>query len=555
MTLHKLELLMAAVAVALVAGACAGGDDDAARDEVGGDLTVVALDQELDPALSRSTSDGAGEELVGRALSTTTHAASAPSADLAEGRFGAGGSATVNDEPYDLTFFDNYGVNPRIDTEDDRFSTFAVDVDTGAYTIARRYLDDGFLPDADSVRVEEYVNFFDHRYPAPDDEAFAIHLEAGATPFAENDRYQLLRVGLQGYVVDDADRKPANLTFVVDVSGSMDREDRLETVKQALEMLIDELRPSDQVGLVVYGDRGRVLLEPTAVEDRNTVLDAIRQLRPEGSTNAEEGLELGYELARRAYTAGAINRVILASDGVANVGATGADSILDRIEAESSDIQLATVGFGMGNYNDVLMEQLANRGDGFYAYVDTLAEAERLFVHGLTGTLQTIAEDAKVQVEFNPAAVERYRLVGFENRAVADEDFRNDDVDAGEIGAGHSVTALYEVRLVDDVEPDATIAVVFLRWRDPDDGEVREISKDLFAGDFAADFEQTSDTFQLAATVAAFAEVLRESYWAQHLDLDDVARHADRLADGLLGDDGEVGEFARLVDRAASLVE
>jgi Ca-activated chloride channel family protein len=446
-------------------------------------------------------------------------------------------------------------VNPRIDTEDDRFSTFAVDVDTGAYTIARRYLADGYLPDKDSVRVEEFVNYFDQRYAAPEDEAFAISMDGGPTPYVENGRYQMLRIGIQGYRVPNVDRKPANLTFVVDVSGSMDREDRLETVKRSLELLVGELRPSDQVGLVVYGSAGRVLLDPTPVENEDVVLDAIWQLQADGSTNAEEGLELAYDMARRAYTPGAINRVILASDGVANVGATGPEAILRRIEAESTDIQLVTVGFGMGNYNDVLMEQLADKGDGFYAYVDSIAEAERIFVDGLTGTLQTIAEDAKIQVEFNPGVVERYRLVGFENRAVADDQFRDDTVDAGEIGAGHSVTALYEVRLVEDAGGNDAAATVFLRWRDPEDNGVREMSREMRVGDFATSFDDTSLSFQLATTVAAFAEVLRESYWADGLDLATVAGYADRIADGALGSDDDVREFARLVDRAAQLTD
>ena len=472
-----------------------------------------------------------------------------------EGFNSIGGTATVNDEPYDLVFFDNYGVNPRIDTLDDALSTFAVDVDTGSYTIGRRWLADGNLPDKDSVRVEEYVNFFDYHYPLPGTgEAFAIDLEGGPTPFTENERYQLLRIGIQSRVVADEDRKPANLTFVIDVSGSMDREDRLELVKDALGLLVGQLRPSDQVGIVVYGQRGRVVLEPTAVEEEDDILRAIESLHPEGSTNAEEGLVLGYKLAREAYTEGAINRVILASDGVANVGNTGSDSILKEIEdAAGNGIQLVTVGFGMGNYNDVLMEQLADNGDGMYAYVDDIGEAERLFVHDLTGTLETVAADTKVQVEFHADAVERWRLVGFENRAIDDEDFRNDEVDAGEIGSGHSVTALYEVRLAEGVEAGDELATVSLRWRDPNTSNTLELSRSITSDAMAGSYFDTSGTFRLAATVAAYAEVLRESIWAENVAWSDLIAESQSLLDAEIGDDPDVVEFVDLVERAARL--
>jgi Ca-activated chloride channel family protein len=245
--------------------------------------------------------------------------------------------------------------------------------------------------------------------------------------------------------------------------------------------------------------------------------------------------------------------VILASDGVANVGNTGSGSILDSIaEHASRGIQLVTVGFGMGNYNDVLMEQLADDGDGFYAYVDDLEEAERLFVHGLTGTLFTIASEARVQVEFDAGTVERWRLIGFENRAIDDEDFRDDTVDAGEIGAGHHVTALYEVRVAADAAPGARLGTVHLRWLEPGETEGTEMATDFFRSDLAGSFDATAPRFQLAATVATYAEVLRDSYWAQHLTLDEVAGHAGRIAD-LLDDDPDVAEWRDLVVTAGTL--
>lgn len=462
-----------------------------------------------------------------------------------------GGLNPVNDEPYHDVFFEDYGVNPIIDTEDDNLSTFALDVDTGSYTITRRYLRDGNLPPDEAIRVEEFVNFFDMDYPLPEQEAFLIHLEGGPTPFVQNDRYRVIRIGIQGYDIPDEDRKDASLTFVIDVSGSMDMENRLGAVKEALSKLVETLRPMDQVGIVVYGSRGEVILNPTPVSERQTILSAIQQLQPTGSTNAEEGLQLGYQMASKAFLQGGINRVILCSDGVANVGNTGPDKILESIrEYASQGIQLTTVGFGMGNYNEVLMEQLADDGDGFYAYVDTPEEAEKLFVHDLTGTLQAIAMDTKVQVEFNPEVVTRYRLIGFENRALKDEEFRDDSVDAGEIGAGHSVTALYEIKLADDAEGE--MATVFLRWEDPDTHEVVEMSRTIDTSDLASSFGGTSQTFKLAVMVTEFAEILRESYWAQAFTLSDLVDQLN-AQDWPWFEDEEVVEFEELVRLAAKL--
>lgn len=464
-----------------------------------------------------------------------------------------GGTDEPNDQPYGDVFFDNYGVNPRIDTEDDRFSTFAVDVDTASYTVMRRVIGDGYLPAKDSVRVEEYINFFEQGYRAPTESAFAIFIDGARAPYVEN--YQLVRVGLKGYEVPAEARADVVLTFVIDVSGSMNMETRLELVKDALELLVGQLRPTDQIGLVVYGSSARVVLRHTAVEDGSAILKAIRGLEAEGSTNAEEGLLEAYRLARKAFNPEAINRVILCSDGVANVGNTGPDSILEQIrEYADKNIYLTTVGFGMGNYNDVLMEQLANDGDGFYAYVDDIKEAERLFVHNLTSSLQVIARDAKVQVEFNPAVVSRYRLIGYENRAVADEDFRNDAVDAGELGPGHSVTALYEVKLQAEADPLATALIVYLRWEDPDTREVIEINRSIAAAELQSAFEGSDPRFQLTAVVAQYAEVLRQSYWAKDagVTLAQVARDARRVAE-YLPRDTDVQEFAQLAARAIEL--
>ena len=467
-----------------------------------------------------------------------------------EGFNNIGGSATVNDKPYDLTFFQHYGVNPFIDTEDDHLSTFAIDVDTASYTIARRFLDDGHLPDQNSIRVEEFVNYFDQGYAAPTDDAFAIHVDGSPSPFG-NGNHWLMRVGLQGKELLDEQRQDATLVFTIDVSGSMAREDRLGLVQRSLRLLVDELRSDDKVAIVTYGDRGSVLLEATEARERGKILQAIDSLQPGGSTYVEDGLKVAYKLAVDEVQSDRITRVMVLSDGVGNVGNTGPDSILRQVQEHvDQGVTLTTVGFGMGNYNDILMEQLANDGDGAYYYVDTLAEARRIFVDDLTGTLQVIAKDAKVQVEFNPEVVSRYRLLGYENRDVADDDFRNDAVDAGEIGAGHSVTALYELKLREDTE--GVIGTVYMRYEDVGLNEVVEINREFQRSDLDTAFDEAPSTFQLSAVVAEFAEVLRGSYWAREGSLQAVADQARRVQQ-LLPDSTDVADFASLAVQAARL--
>ncbi|MBN1954939.1 MAG: von Willebrand factor type A domain-containing protein [Anaerolineae bacterium] len=517
------------------------------------------------PAVVRSAADEArvwGRSASGElAVEASGRAASAKPLPGGGGDWGydmlsscVGGTDIPNDEAYDAVFFENYGVNPFVDTDEDNLSTFAVDVDTGSYTIMRYYVNDGYLPPNESVRVEEYVNYFEQGYDSPpvDAGAFAVHLEGAPSLFGGEPHY-LLRVGLQGYVPQEAERSDVVLTFVIDVSGSMNRQDRLELVKEALELLLAELRPSDRIGIAVYGSRGYTLLPHTPVAEAEEIQAAIRRLVPEGSTNAEEGLLIGYQMAAAAFDPAAINRVILCSDGVANVGDTGADSIWEQIGGYAEQgIYLTTVGFGMGNYNDVLMEQLADQGDGFYAYVDTLLEAERLFVYELPSTLQVIARDARVQVEFNPAVVRSYRLVGYENRDVADEDFRDDAVDGGEIGLAHSVTALYEIKFWEGAAASDLALTVYVRYTDPASGGVVEVSRSITWAEFAPTFEEASLRFQMAAVVAEYAEVLRGSYWARGSSLEAVLGQAARLAPHL-SDDRDVVEFVALLERAVEI--
>lgn len=393
------------------------------------------------------------------------------------------------------------GHNPQVNPSVQPQSTFSVDVDTASYTLVRSYLEKGVIPPAEAVRTEELINYFPQSYPSGS-APLSLYVEGGPSPFRS--ATHLIQVGLQARPVTESERKPARLTFVIDISGSMDMENRLGLVKRSLSLLINELRPEDQIGLVVYGTRGRILQEHTA--DKERIRRAIERLEPEGSTNVEEGLRLGYELASSHFAKNAINRVILCSDGVANVGVTGPDAMLKRIEDyKQQGITLTTVGFGMGNFNDVLMERLADKGDGQYAYVDTLEEADRLFGAELSGTLQVMAKDTKVQVEFDPAQVKAYRLVGYENRAMSNDSFDDKSADAGEMGAGHSVTALYEVELKGDA---SQIGHVTVRYKDSR-GEAQEISAPIRRPNLGASAELTWN-----ASVAEFAGILRGSPWS-----------------------------------------
>ncbi|HVS62164.1 MAG TPA: von Willebrand factor type A domain-containing protein [Thermoanaerobaculia bacterium] len=419
------------------------------------------------------------------------------------------------DASFDAMQFSPAPSNPFVDPAEDPLSTFGLDVDTGSYTLARRYLDLDRLPPSESVRLEEYVNFFDYGDPAPRRGDFAIRLEAGPSAFAPDGAERLvLRVGVRARDVEARDRKPAALIFLVDVSGSMQRENRLELVKRSLELLIDELGPEDSIGLVVYSSNARAVLEPT--HDHDAIRQAIARLVPEGSTNLEDGFQIAYEMAsrvgRRASSRELIRRVILCSDGVANVGVTDPESLLRGVaDWAQQGVELTTVGFGMGNYNDELMERLADRGDGSYAYVDSLREARRIFVENLTGTLQTIAADARIQVEFDPEVVASYRLLGYANRAIPDAAFRDERVDAGEIGAGHRVSALYELELARGASRSDRLATVRLRWRSKESGRTEETEEMLREGDAARSWSSAPASLRLAQIVAGFAERLGRS--------------------------------------------
>ncbi len=571
--------------VGMILAGCAGDDDDTSADtpteddagETGGifdndnDADADADDQFADEPASEPASEPAEEpaeegfdDSAGGDMADSggiaQPAAEAPgdqgrstSADAEGGLFGSEEPPPAVDDRLENNTFEDYGYRDFVDTDADPLSTFALDVDTGSYSVARRWLAEGQLPPRDSVRPEEYINAFDYDYDTPRN-GLELTIDGGPSPF-DDDNY-LVRIGVQGEIVDDRDRGPAALTFVIDTSGSMDRDDRLGLVKESLSILVDELEDDDTVAIVTYDDQSGVVLEPTEVRDRDEILDAIDRLRPGGSTNLEAGLREGYRLADDSFQRDGINRVILASDGVANVGVTDPDQLARMIRDDADrGINLVTIGFGMGNFNDTTMEQLADQGDGFYAYVDTEDEAERLFEDELTSTLLTVAKDAKIQVEFDPEVTEAYRLIGFENRGVLDSDFRDDSVDAGELGAGHQVTAIYEIELQRGVDIDdrGDIGEVFLRWEDPDDGDVIEIDEDIDLRDVEADWDDTADDFQLATVVAVFAEVLRENPHAGlgFEVLGDLLEETERLADEL--NVRNVDELVDMIERADDL--
>lgn len=451
-------------------------------------------------------------------------------------------------QPYP-TYDEDYipDVSGYVPTIYDNLSTFGIDVDTASYTHAINYLKDGRFPPSDSIRAEEFINYFDAGYPAPENIAFGLFADGAPSPFHSPGTY-LLRFGLQGYEVAEIDRKSLALTFVIDVSGSMSAQNKLDLVKQSLRLLVRRLRPDDTVSIVIFGSHAEIRLYPTSGAHQEIILSAIEWLDAGGSTYAEQGLRLGYGMAFENFNSRAINRVILCSDGVANVGQTKADELLKFIEDYAAlGINLTTTGFGMGTFNDSFMEELADKGNGNYAYVNDIDEARRLFVDDLTSTMQVIAKDAKIQVEFNPEVVSHYRLFGYENREIADEDFRDDSVDAGELGAGHSVSALYAVRLNPNTE--GRVATMQLRWEDPDSGEVIEINGNFNTWNINDEFFNSSPHYQLAVVVSQFAEILNRSSYSSSMAINDLLPYLYNIA-AHLPEDEQVRELVTLVIQA-----
>ena len=453
--------------------------------------------------------------------------------------------------------FEDYGVNPFVDPYDDNLSTFALDVDTASYVVTRNHLEGSQLPPIGAVRVEEFVNYFDGGYRTLIDE-FNITLEAAPSPFSDPDRV-MLRVGVQAPELLSDLVIPDTVVLVLDRSGSMGQSagpadrpmERMSLVHEAVELLLSGLPGSTRVGVVAYNDRAATILDPTEVSgNAGWIADEVRaRVYPGGSTNAEAGLVRGYDMALREADRGRAVLVLLLSDGVANVGATRTDDILEEI-GERGDIGLSTIGVGLGPFNDQLMEQLANKADGTYHYIDTPSEARRIFVENLTSLLASVARDAKIQVEFDRDKVLSYRLLGFENRAIADEDFRDDTRDAGEVGAGQSSTALYEVTLDRSWDRGrGPIATATLRYRRPASERITETWASLHADDVERSFRDANPHFRLAVVAAEFAEVLRDSPFVEDRSMEELSYQADRVADELRRD-ADAEELADLIDTA-----
>ncbi len=423
----------------------------------------------------------------------------------------AGGSANPNNKPLPLMYFEDYGVNPFVDADEDALSTFGLDGDTAAYEMARLYLRDAWLPPPESVRVEEYVNAFSGGYPASLG-GLSLHLDAAPAPYGP-EGYVLLRVGVAAPAFPDT-RDPVSLIFIVDISGSMDYDNRLGLAKKVMLGLLDQTHPADRVGLVTYGNQARVAAPLEESEDAPQLRQLIEGLYPTGATNAEAGLVVAYKLADREMHRGRDVHLVLFSDGVGNVGATGPDQILEVVDqAAQRRATLTTVGVGIeGNFNDVMMERLANRGNGTYHYLQDHAAGAAFLDGPAQAVFHETVRDARIQVEFNPDTVRKYRLLGYENRAAADDTFRDDTQDFGELGFRKDVTALYELRPLHDAPvPTAWMATAHLRYRDSVTGEVVETASTLSWGDVGP----PNSYFQRAAAVAEFAELLGRSFWAQ----------------------------------------
>ncbi len=431
------------------------------------------------------------------------------------------------------------------DPEEDALSTFALDIDTGSYTRFRDAVNKGSSISPREVRTEEFVNYFEQGYDAPR-EGLDVSIDAAALPFRNGNR--LVRVGISSAVADSESRADADLVLVVDCSGSMKQADKMETTKAALHTLAGSLRATDRLAMVCYSTEARVALEPTPASDRRAIDRAIDSLRPQASTNAEAGLSLGYDLAKSMDSEGRLSRVILVSDGVANVGATGASQILERISTQArAGTNLISVGVGIQSYNDNLLEQLADRGDGWHVYVDTTAEAERVFATGLTGSLVIAAKDAKAQVEFDPGAVKGYRLLGYENRDVADGNFRIDAVDGGEVFAGHTTTALYDVELRDGAG-DGSFVKATVRYLD-EDGRPVERTRELRGSECADSIDEASPRLRQDLVVAMLTDHLTDGPWSEWVSTRDLRDEAGALPESLDGD-RDVAELVRLVERA-----
>ena len=448
-------------------------------------------------------------------------------------------------------------------------STFSIDVDTASYANVRRFLHDGALPPADAVRIEELINYFDYDYPDPAaSEPFNIVTEMADCPWAPS--HQLVHIGLRSKPVATANLPPNNLVFLLDVSGSMGYADKLPLLKKAFSLLIEQLRPQDQISIVVYAGAAGMVLSPTSGLQKTKILNTLLQLEAGGSTAGGAGIRLAYKLARENFLKAGNNRVILATDGDFNVGVSSDGELVRMIEHErESGVFLTVLGFGTGNLKDSKMEQLADHGNGNYAYIDNLLEARRVLVEQMGATLLTIAKDVKLQVEFNPAQVKAYRLLGYENRRLRDEEFKDDKKDAGDLGAGHSVTALYEVVPAGSEEPlpevdplkyqqtvlrpnaasSNEVLRVKVRYKPPEESESRLLARILTKP--AAGDAGPSQAFRFSAAVAEFGLLLRDSDYKGEADYDRAFQSASQALGN--DEDGRRSELLSLLRTARNL--
>jgi Ca-activated chloride channel family protein len=490
-----------------------------------------------------------------------------------EGRVGGEGPAEGPAEGSAEGSAENYARiddNPFVEVSSAPLSTFSIDVDTASYSNVRRFLQDGQLPPRDAVRIEELVNYFSYDYPQPvGDVPFSVTAEVADCPW--NGEHRLMQVGLKGKEIVEEQRPPSNLVFLVDTSGSMDDPRKLPLVKESMAVLVSQLGAADRVAMVTYAGSSGLALDATPGDRKAEIMSALDRLSAGGSTNGGAGIELAYRVAEENLVPNGNNRVILATDGDFNVGATSREALVELIEAKrQKGIFLTVLGLGTGNLQDATMEALADKGNGTYAYVDSIEEGRRVFGRGLTGTLFTIAKDVKIQVEFNPKRVAGYRLIGYENRLLADRDFDDDAKDAGEIGAGHTVTALYEIvpagrrvtnpegvrplRYQQPGEPTAAatsgeVATIALRYKLPKEDASTAVSVPV--ADARSGFEAASRNLRFASAVAAFGMLLRESPYKGTADFDGVLAMARDATGADL--EGDRAEFLGLVERAKAL--
>lgn len=553
-TLRKTILVTGLAATLIVVGCSSPQPDAGQTEDTNRPSEPIVLPQPPRPELA-TRSDRAMQQAAIGEVAPTGYVLSQP------------GHPAGHLQAQDRERYQHFDGNPIRRAAEDPVSTFSIDVDTASYANIRRLLQQGRLPPGDAVRVEELINYFGYDYPVPEPgkAPFSVTIEQATTPWNADTR--LVQIGIRGYEPPQEEIPPANLVFLIDVSGSMNGPDRLPLVINGLKLLTRQLGADDRIAIVVYAARTGVVLESTPGDQTATIMAALDRLQAGGSTNGGDGIRAAYAQARQGFIEGGINRVIIATDGDFNVGMIDQEALLDLVRQQrKSGISLTTLGFGGGNYNDYLMDQLAAAGDGNSAYIDTLSEARKVLVEERHSTLMTIASDVKIQVEFNPAVVAEYRLIGYENRQLEREDFNNDAVDAGDVGAGHTVTALYEVALVgsggERIDPlryagqdpanaaprGDELAFVRLRYKTPGEASSQLLESPIPSTDTAA---VASDDLAFAAAVAAFGQHLRGG---EHLEQFTPAEiHA--LASRGRGDDpdGYRGEFLQLIRLAESL--